>query len=178
MRRDRPRFAGALLLGALLASGCATTDESDGATTDAVDAAEAGDGSAPIEAPAPWIDAFTDEVRIFADVITVDGPAGLRTHCAIIQDDESFDYELEAKEHGLVHTLSLKPGAEVPTANVYLDNWKLHAFQRVVVTERPTDTGEVVVRATGKVGAYLPDGRVDGETFVRRFRVGAGGDTR
>ncbi|QDU85826.1 hypothetical protein Pla163_29670 [Planctomycetes bacterium Pla163] len=142
-----------------------------GSTPDAPDDTAVVDGVA-LEAPAPWTDAFVEKVYIFADVITVEGPAGLRTHCAVVQDDASYDYDLATTERGLVQTLSVKPGALQPTANVFLDNWELRGFQRVVVTERPQRDGEVIVRATGRVGAQLPEGRVEGSTFERRFVVG------
>lgn len=164
--RVAARFRAAVLCGAVLVLAAAC-----GSTPDAPDDAGTVNG-APLEAPAPWTDGFADKVYIFADVITVEGPAGLRTHCAVVQDDASYDYDLATTERGLVQTLSVKPGSLQPTANVFLDNWELRAFQRIVVTERPQRDGEIVVRATGSVGAELPEGRVEGSTFERRFTVG------
>jgi hypothetical protein len=166
LRPFASRFQLAALCGAalVLVASCGTTPDGP-KNTEVVE-------GVPIEAPAPWTDAFVDKVYIFADVITVEGPAGLRTHCAVVQDDASYDYDLATTERGLVQTLSVKPGALQPTANVFLDNWELRGFQRVVVTERPQRDGEVIVRATGRVGAVLPEGRIEGSTFERRFTVG------
>lgn len=154
----------------LIVASCAGPAKEDG------DAA-AYDGDTPsgvvVEAPAPWTDGFLDAGQIVADVIVIDGPAGLRSHTAIKRDDDSIDYDQQVTSEGLVQTVSLKPDASIPAVTVTLDNWTLHALQRIVVTERPTDSGEVVLRATGDVVAEIAGERVEAPSFVRRYRIGS-----
>lgn len=167
----------ALLTAALLTTSCANPgggdDPTDGQPTEPTT-----DGRAPVEAPAPWTEAFLTDVEVVADEIAIEGPAGLRTHTAVTRDDVSIDYDQRVTEEGLVQTHVVKPGATIPAIEVTIDRWTLYALERVVVTERPTNTGEVVVRATGRVVAETPQGRIEDHSFVRRYRVGTTGDSR
>jgi hypothetical protein len=156
------RVHAALFALAFLAAGCGTSSSQDGPPDDGV----------PIDAPAPWTDAFTGEATIVADVIEIEGPAGIRTHCVARQDPDFVDYDLATNERGLVQTYALKPGAGGSELRAWLDNWNLVALERIVVVELPSRGGEVVIRARGDVFASLPEGETRGASFERRFEIG------
>lgn len=156
------------LVAAALVCACAGPAEKE-ATGTGPEAA----GEIAVEAPAPWTDGFLQPGQLVADVITIEGPAGLRSHTAIVRDDDSIDYDQQVTENGLVQTMSLKPDATIPAVTVTIDNWTVHAFQRIVITERPSADGDVVLRASGQVVAEVPDGNFEGPNFQRRFRVGS-----
>lgn len=163
MKTDRIRIAHAALLAtALLAAGCGTSAPQDGGPEDGV----------PIDAPAPWTDAFIGSATILADVIEIEGPAGIRSHCVAQQDSENVDYELATTNEGLQQTYALKPGAGGAELRAWLDNWNLVALERLVVLERPTRGGAVIVRARGDVFASLPEGETRGARFERRYEIG------
>lgn len=161
VRAHAARTVPALLVLALAAA-CGSSQPSGEVTEDA----------APIDAPAPWTDAFAAKATLIADVIEVEGPAGLRNHWVAVQDPESIDYDLSTTPLGLRQTYALKPGAGGRQLSAWLDNWNLFAFERIVVLERPTRGGAVVVRATGGVVASLPEGETRSERFERSFQVG------
>jgi hypothetical protein len=163
MKTERTRLARAALLAtALFAAACGTSSPQEGAPDDGV----------PIDAPAPWTDAFIGQATILADVIEIEGPAGIRTHCVARQDSENVDYDLATTDRGLVQTYALKPGAGGAELRAWLDNWNLVALERIVVIELPSRGGEVVVRARGNVFASLPEGETRGASFERRFEIG------
>jgi len=163
MKTVRTRLAHAVLLATtLFAAGCGTSSPQDGDSDDGV----------PIDAPAPWTDAFIGQATILADVIEVEGPAGIRTHCVARQDSENVDYDLATTNDGLVQTYALKPGAGSAELRAWLDNWNLVALERIVVLERPSRGGVVIVRARGNVFASLPEGETRGASFERRFEIG------
>jgi|GEM_PF-1587558 len=168
LRTDRPRRRALALAALALFAACAGPKQDGGAA--ATDDAEPG---AVVEAPAPWTDGFLEEGQIVADVIVIEGPAGLRAHSAIQRDDDSIDYDQQVTGEGLVQTVALKPDAAIPAVTVTIDNWTLYALERIVVTERPTEDGEVVLRATGQVVAEIGGERIEGPSFVRRYRVGS-----
>jgi hypothetical protein len=150
------------VLALALVAACGSSQPSGAVTEDA----------ALIDAPAPWTDAFAAKATLIADVIEVEGPAGLRNHWVAVQDPETIDYDLSTTPQGLRQIYALKPGAGGRQLSAWLDNWNLFAFERIVVLERPTRGGAVVVRAVGSVVASLPEGETRSERFERSYQVG------
>lgn len=127
-----------------------------------------------VDVPPPWTDVFLEGCTLIADTIVVEGPAGLRDHCAGRQDQTSIDYDLATTSRGLEQTFVLVPGSEAVEIRGWIDRWELFAFEKLVIVERPTRGGEIVVRAVGNVLFADADGDESrSPTFERRVRTGS-----
>ncbi|MEZ5979771.1 MAG: hypothetical protein R3F34_16355 [Planctomycetota bacterium] len=125
-----------------------------------------------VDVPPPWTEEFTTAGTLIANTIVVEGPAGLRGHCAGQQDESKIDYELSTTDRGLVQTFTLVAGSGGTEIRGWIDRWELFAFEKLVIVERPTRGGEVVVRAIGDVVFAGPGGETRAPSFERRARAG------
>jgi len=96
----------------------------------------------------PWTDAFTKKAVLFADVIEIEGPAGMIKHAGVRIEPDIHDAHLRTTPKGLLQEVSLKPGAGAEVRAI-LDNWELVAFQRITILER-VGPGDVELRARGQ----------------------------
>lgn len=112
------------------------------------------DAGRPAARELPWTEAFRAEAFLVADDIEVIGPAGIRDH-AVLQQNEKGVYSVRTTTQGLVQELR----ATSATAELrgHLDNWILVASRSLRFIEVPEET-PVRVRAVGQALFRSMDG--------------------
>ena len=134
---------------AALLSACSTAEKKD-----------AGPGPdltlEPAQPQRQWTRAFQKEAVLVADEIFIEGPPDLVDHVALVADPDTNAYTTKTVTQGLLQELVAKPNSHVELRG-QLDAWKLAAFRRITVLQRPGEVS-VTVRASGEAYFAPADG--------------------
>ncbi|MSR61703.1 MAG: hypothetical protein EXS08_04540 [Planctomycetes bacterium] len=136
---------------AVLFCACRTQEKKD---------ASSGSGPAlnlePAQPPREWTRAFQKAAVLVADEIFIEGPSDLIDHVVLVADPDTNEYTTKTVTQGLLQELVAKPNSHVELG-AQLDAWKLAAFRRITVLQRPGEVC-VTVRASGEAYFAPADG--------------------
>lgn len=109
----------------------------------------------------PWTGRFQNESVLLADEIHIEGPKGLLEHVVSVQDPARVEYVVKTTPSGLRQTTRLREDGQPAQIDAQIDAWRLVAFRRLVVLEKP---GDVPVRLRGVGRAIHRDGDTGART--------------
>ncbi|HIF42075.1 MAG TPA: hypothetical protein EYQ74_13410 [Planctomycetes bacterium] len=99
--------------------------------------------------PTPWTDAFLGRAILLADLITIEGPAGLVEHCVMTLDDALFERTELPTTDGLELVLKHRAGTNgQELLRAQIDAWNLAAYKEIRMVLR-AGLSEVIVTAEG-----------------------------
>lgn len=96
----------------------------------------------------PWTREFFSDAFLLADEVHVEGPPGLLQHVVAAQDPQVMEYSVQTLPEGLHQQTRARQGVGPVEIHAQLDNWRIVAFRRLTVLERPGDA-PVLVMASG-----------------------------
>lgn len=121
---------------------------------DVVDTKKSEAPARPPRRELPWTEAFQEDAFLVADEIEVIGPAGIRDH-AVIQQNEKGSYSVRTTAQGLVQ--ELRATTFPAELRGHLDKWILVASRSLRFVEVPEEV-PVRVRAVGQALFRSMDG--------------------
>jgi len=110
----------------------------------------------PPPVPREWTRAFQKEAVLVADEIYIEGPPDLIDHVVLVPDPDTNEYSTKTVTQGLLQELVAKTNSHVELS-AQLDGWKLAAFRRITVLQRPGEVS-VTVKASGEAYFAPADG--------------------
>ena len=106
-----------------------------------------GEPAAP-KPPTPWTTSFRGEAILIADVVRIEGPAGLLEHIATRIEPDFHTYEATTLPEGFQQRFEPRDASAGIEMRAYLDNLEVAAFRELVLLERPGDV-QVIVEGLG-----------------------------